>query len=66
MHKSVKVRKVPGKIYKRERYRERLRKYIDFFQDFFLYINESLHKLEQQLEKAIISTPILNKEFFNY
>ena len=54
------------KIYKRERYRERLRKYIDFFQDLFLYINESLHKLEQQLEKAIISTPILNKEFFNY
>ena len=54
------------KICKRERYRERLRKYIDFFQDLFLYINESLHKLEQQLEKAIISTPILNKEFFNY
>ncbi len=39
------------KIYKRERYRERLRKYIDFFQDLFLYINESLHKLGYELEK---------------
>ena len=54
------------KICKRERYRERLRKYIDFFQDLFLYINESLHKLGYELDDATNQTPRLIKEFFNY
>lgn len=33
---------------KRERFRERLRKYIDFFQDLFLYINEPITKLDEE------------------
>lgn len=48
MLKIIKFLSVPGKQIFRERFRERLRKYIDFFQDLFLYINEPIIKLDEQ------------------